>query len=72
MGEETGFDDENISEPSSPQSAIEENGDDVGDPSQSNQRFRGTGAIWSDCLDGLGNDFISYSSLDEVQKDAAE
>jgi hypothetical protein len=72
LGEETGFDDEDISEPSSPQSAIEENGDDVGDPSQSNRRFRGTGAIWIDCLDELGNDFISYSSLDEVQKDAAE
>ena len=45
LGEETGFDDEDISEPSSPQSVIEEDGDDVGDPSQSNRRFRGTGAI---------------------------
>ena len=42
LGEETGFDDEDISEPPSPQSAVEESGDDVGDPSQSNRRFRGT------------------------------
>ena len=72
LGEETGFDDEDISKPSSPQSAVEESGDDVGDPFQSNRRFRGTRAIWSDCLDELGNDFISYSNLDEVKKDAAE
>jgi hypothetical protein len=72
LGEETGFDDEDIPEPSSPQSVMEENGDDVGDPSQSDRRFRGLGALWSDCLDELGNDFISYSNLDDVKKDAAE
>ena len=31
LGEETGFDNEDIPEPSSPQSVMEENGDDVGD-----------------------------------------
>ena len=31
LSEETGFDDEDIPEPSSPQSVMEENGDDVGD-----------------------------------------
>ena len=56
LGEETGFDDEDISEPSSPQSAVEESRDDVGDPSQSNRRFRGTGAIWSDCLHAVSVD----------------
>ena len=45
LSEETGFDDEDIPEPSSPQSIIEENGDDVGDPSQSDRRFRGLGAL---------------------------
>ena len=72
LGEETVFDDEDIPESSSLQSVIEENGDDVGYPSQSDRRSRKLGALWSDCLDELGDGFMSYSSLDDVRKDAAE
>ena len=72
LGEETGFDNEDISEPSTPQSVIEEDGDDVGDRSHSNRQFRGKGALWSDCLDELGNDFVSYSTFDDVKTDAVQ
>ena len=40
LGEETVFDDEDIPESSSLQSVIEENGDDVRYPSQSDRRSR--------------------------------
>ena len=72
LGEETGFDNEDISEPSTPQSVIQEDGDDVGDRSQSNRQFRGKGALWSDCLGEQGNDFVSHSTFDDVKTDAVQ
>ena len=70
LGEETGFDDENISEASSPLLVVEENDDDNGYPSLSNRKFRGLGAVWCDSLNEMGNDFISYIDLEEVKMDA--